>query len=251
MPHINTPRGTLWIADHRSADAPTPPLLLIHGAGGTHLDWSAPIRKLNHIAVDLNGHGRSEGAGHDHIADHAADLVALLDALELPRVILVGHSMGGAIALSMALDAADRVAALALISTGARLRVHPDLLNVVAHNPEQVARRLFDQSWLWGVSVSREIKEMGRKIFLAQPPVVIARDYAACDNFDIRQRLPDIHQPTLVLCGTADQMTPPRFSHYLADNIPNARLRLYGDAGHMLPIERADEVAQALREFAG
>jgi len=88
MPLIQTPRGTLWVADHRLTD--TPPILLIHGAGGTHLDWGMPIRKLSNLAPDLNGHGRSLGEGHLSLNDHADDLIALLDALHIESIPWLG-----------------------------------------------------------------------------------------------------------------------------------------------------------------
>ncbi|MCU0466286.1 MAG: alpha/beta hydrolase, partial [Anaerolineae bacterium] len=101
-----------------------------------------PIRKLSALAVDLNGHGRSSGEGHLTLADHAADLVALLDALDIEQIALVGHSMGGGIALTLALAYPERVARLVLVSTGARLKVHPDLLGSIESDPSAVADRL-------------------------------------------------------------------------------------------------------------
>lgn len=247
MPLIQTTRGALWVADHRHPD--TAPLLLIHGAGGTHLDWGMPIRKLPNLAPDLNGHGRSTGDGHFTLAEHAADMVALLDALDIGKIVVVGHSMGGGIALTMALDYPERVSSLGLISTGARMRVNPAILTRVETDPEGVAELL--KAWLWGASIDEATRARGKTLFMGLKPAVIARDYAACDVFDVRQRLAEIGVPTLVLCGTADQMTPVKFSESLVSGIPNARLHLFDDAGHMLQLERAGEVAAILRPFTG
>lgn len=245
MPHIETARGGLWVADHRQPGQA--PVLLIHGAGGSHLDWGMPIRKLSSLAVDLNGHGRSAGAGHLTLADHAADLVALLDALDIDQITLVGHSMGGGIALTLALTYPERVARLVLVSTGARLKVHPDILANIESDTGAVADRL--SAWLWGADVDDAARQQGKRQFLALSPSVTARDYHACDAFDVRDRLGDIHTPALVLCGTADVMTPPKFSEYLTANLPNAQLELFDGAGHMLQIERAAEVAAAITRF--
>lgn len=247
MPLIQTGRGALWVADHRLHDSP--PILLIHGAGGTHLDWGMPIRKLSNLAPDLSGHGRSGGDGHRTLAEHAADMVALLDALHIDKITVVGHSMGGGIALTMALDHPQRVEKLALISTGARLRVNPDILTRVESQPEQVAELLW--KWLWGDSVDDTTRARGKAQFMHVKPAVIARDYAACDVFDVRSRLAEIRQPTLILCGTSDQMTPPKYSQTLADTIPNAQLRWFDGAGHMLQLERAAEAGAELQAFTG
>jgi pimeloyl-ACP methyl ester carboxylesterase len=242
MPLLHTARGRLWVADHRQPDQPT--YLLVHGAGGAHIDWGMPLRKLPSVAVDLSGHGRSDGAGHDSLMEHAADLVAVLDALDLPQAIVVGHSMGGAVALLMALHHPSRVRALGLVATGARLRVSPDLLHEVEHAPTQAADRL--SGWLWGADVPDAVRQRGREQFLARSLVVTLRDYRASDGFDLRPHLPSIAVPARVLCGTADRMTPPKLSDELAAGLPDATLHRFEDAGHMLQIERAAEVAAVL-----
>lgn len=245
MPYIQTQRGTIWVADHRLSA--TPPILLLHGAGGTHLDWGMPIRKLSTLAPDLNGHGRSTGDGHLTIEDHAADMLALLDALNIDSITVAGHSMGGAIALKMALLAPQRVRRLALISTGARLPVNPTLLNHVQPEPEIVAELLW--KWLWGPAVDEAMRARGKAVFLGLNSAVIARDYAACNAFDVRDQLSQIIQPTRILCGTDDKMTPPKFSLTLKDGIPNATTLFFEGAGHMLQLERALEIAHDLQQF--
>lgn len=247
MPHISNSRGDHYYADHRRAD--TPPLLLIHGAAGTHLDWSMPIRKMGSIAVDLCGHGKSPGYGRETIAEYAEDMVALLDALELETTYVCGHSMGGAIALTIALEHADRVRGLVLISTGARLRVHPEILTQAESNPAGVADLLF--SWLWATDTDESARARGRAIFLAQKPIVIARDYLACDAFDIRASLHRIKTPAIILCGTADVMTPTKYSQLLADGIAGSKLHLFEGAGHNLQLERSEGVAEQIVGFVG
>ena len=247
MPIIATSHGGLYFADHRNAKAP--PLLLIHGAAGTHLDWSMPLRKMGSIAVDLNGHGKSPGYGRETIAEYAEDMIALLDALDIPTAFVCGHSMGGAIALTMMLESPERLRGAALISTGARLRVHPDILSQAESNPAAVAEILF--SWLWAADTAESVRARGRAIFLAQKPSVIARDYLACDVFDVRARLHQIKTPTLVLCGTSDTMTPAKYSQALAHGISGAVLHLFDGAGHNLQLEQADAVTERVYRFIG
>lgn len=247
MPIAATSRGGLYFADHRNAKSP--PLLLIHGAAGTHLDWSMPLRKAGSIAVDLNGHGKSPGYGRETIAEYAEDMIALLDALDIPMAFVCGHSMGGAVALTMALEHPERLRGAVLISTGARLRVHPDILSQAESNPAAVAEILF--SWLWAAETAEAVRARGRALFLAQKPSVIARDYLACDAFDVRASLHHIKTPVLVLCGTADAMTPVKYSQALAQGIAGAVLHLFEGAGHNLQLEQADAVTDEVHRFIG
>ena len=112
-----------------SQDYNRPPVLLIHGAGGHHLYWPPQIRRLsNHrvFAMDLPGHGQSDGIGRDRIEDYVDDVVAFMAAVGLNAAVWIGHSMGGAIALHAAVHRPRRVLALGLVGCGARMRVDPD-----------------------------------------------------------------------------------------------------------------------------
>jgi pimeloyl-ACP methyl ester carboxylesterase len=151
MPQVETRRGNVYFADHRRDDAK--PLVLIHGAAGSRLDWPLPIRKLGAVVPDLNGHGKSAGEGRESIAEYADDMAALLDALDIDQAYICGQSMGGAIALTMALAHPARVRGLILISSGARLRVHRDILTQARRNPAAVADILF--KWLWSGETER------------------------------------------------------------------------------------------------
>ena len=149
MPTIETKRGNFWIADHRREHSPITSIL-IHGAGGSHLSFPKELRRhklINAVLVDLNGHGASEGAGHCSIADYALDLVALMDALEIEKAILMGHSMGGAIAQWQALQQPERVLALVLVGTGPRLPVNPALIHGIIAETESTIDNLV--RWMW------------------------------------------------------------------------------------------------------
>jgi pimeloyl-ACP methyl ester carboxylesterase len=242
MPQVETRRGNVYFADHRRDD--TPPMLLIHGAAGSRLDWPLPLRKMGAVVPDLNGHGKSAGEGRDTICEYADDMAALLDTLDIERAFVCGQSMGGAIALTMALEHPAQVRGLILISSGGRLRVHPDILTQARRNPAAVADILF--KWLWSGETDEAMREKGKAAFMAQKLEVIARDYLACDAYDVRDRLGEIRAPSLVLCGTADVMAPPKYSEALAAGIPDARLQLFEGAGHNLHLERPVEVAAAV-----
>lgn len=230
-----------------------PPLVFIHGAGGTHLHWPPQVRRMSGqriFALDLPGHGKSGGVGSQSIADYAGAVVDFLDAARLNAAVFVGHSMGSAIALTLALDFPKRVLGLGLVGSGARLRVHPQILESAASEATfPLAIKLINDAE-FGPSVDPKVKELAARQMAEIRPAVIHGDFLACNEFDVMQRLDEINVPTLILCGTEDVLTPMKYSEYLRDRIPNARLLAFPGAGHMVMLERPLDVAQALSDFA-
>jgi pimeloyl-ACP methyl ester carboxylesterase len=250
MSLVSTSRSSIWIADGRTPDSAQPVIVLIHGAAGTRLDWSAELRRLPNagvIAVDLPGHGKSPLPGRTHIADYAADIVALLDTLNIPQAIMVGHSMGGAIAQALALDYPARVKGIALIATGAKIPIHPDILNYAVSDQPRVAQLITAWSWVSGADAASLQNSTAAILQIA--PEVMHGDFVACAGFDARPRLNEIHVPTLVVGAAHDQMLPPKFSQFLHDNIPNSTLIMVENAGHKLILEQPKIVAEAVRNW--
>jgi pimeloyl-ACP methyl ester carboxylesterase len=227
-----------------------PPLLLVHGAGATRLDWPASIRRLpgaEVLAIDLPGHGDSPGAGGDQIGAYRERVLAFLDALRVERATWVGHSMGSAIALSASLESRERVAALVLVGSGARLRVHPAILELVAKEeslPEAI--ELFASACFGSGSAQRTIEPWRARLADSRG---LRDDLRACDGFDVMGRLAEVTCRTLVVCGQDDRMTPIKYSRYLADEIAGAELCLVPNAGHMVMLEKPRAVAEAVRAF--
>jgi pimeloyl-ACP methyl ester carboxylesterase len=227
-----------------------PPVVFLHGAGGTHQHWLYQVRDLAHsatYALDLPGHGRSEGEGRDSIAAYGDWLVAFLDAIGEDQAVLVGHSMGGAIAQDVALRQAARVAGLGLVATGARLRVAPAILDGIRQDHEAAVRLICD--FAFGPETPPETVRLGRRQMAEIPPEVMYGDFAACDAFDVMDRLGEIAAPASVLCGTQDHLTPYKYSVYLRDHLPRAVLHLIEGAGHMVMVERPAAVVEALSSF--
>ncbi len=249
MPYAETARGTLFCAVSReSADSPA--LILVHGAGGNHLHWPVELRRLHGAtvyALDLPGHGRSGGQGCDTIGDYAQAIVEFLNTTGIEQPIIVGHSMGGAIALTLALYFPTHVAGLVLMGTGARLRVAPAILDGMRSNFE-VSVELITR-FAWSPETKPALTELGRQALMETGPDILLGDFSACDRFNVMERLGEIEHPTLVIVGTADQLTPPKYARFLAEHIPNARLVLVEDASHMVMLERPLEVTGAVREF--
>jgi pimeloyl-ACP methyl ester carboxylesterase len=234
---------------HRGARGPA--LMCLHGAGGTHAHWGYQLRALAESArvytLDLPGHGRSAPPGRASIAEYSVAVLGFLDALGLARVVLAAHSMGGAIALWMALSVPERVAGMALVGAGARMRVAPAILDGLLGDRLATIRMIVEYSYAPGTP--EPALRRAEKSYALCEPVVYRSDFLACDAFDVQTRLAEISCPTAVVCGDADRMTPPKYAKALRDHIPGASLTLLPGAGHMAPIERPSEVSATLREL--
>lgn len=241
--------GQLYYRRHEGGDRPAP-LVLVHGAGGNHMHWPAELRRLPGAVVyslDLPGHGKSDGPGLADIGEYAETVHAFVSALGLARVILAGHSMGGAIALEYALRHAPRLAGLALVSTGGRLRVPSQILAGLGMDFAQVMEQL--AAWTHAENADPAMLREAVRRLREMPPEVLQGDLLACNHFD---RLADLHRagvPTLVLCGEADRMTPVEYSRTLAERISGAQLAVIPAGSHMVMLERPAEVAGVLAQW--
>jgi pimeloyl-ACP methyl ester carboxylesterase len=242
----------LYYHAHHEAETNKLPVVLLHGAGGTHLYWPSEVRRLagyRVLAPDLPGHGKSGGRGQQSIPAYAQAVLDWLEAVGLHQAVFVGHSMGSAIALTLAVDAAEHVLGIGLMGAGAKLRVASALLEAASspttyHNAVQVA-----VSWSFGPAAPNELTALAARRMAETRQSVLYGDFLACDGFDLSERVGQITQPTLVLCGAEDEMTPLRLSQFLAGAIPNARLEVVPNAGHMVMLENPPAVASALADF--
>lgn len=228
-----------------------PRLLFLHGAGGTWQNWGLQVRDLDgarRVAIDLPGHGHSEGEGRASISAYSDVVLAFLGAIEWPAATLVGHSMGGAIAQWVALHAPDRVERLILVGTGASLPVHPEILTGLgSDDPSETLRRIVE--WAYRPDATNAELHRALQALQATPAAVTCADFVACDGFDVRERVAAIQPPTLVLTGEADRLTPPAYAEFLAEQLPNATLRLIPDAGHFVMLERPEVTTEVLSAF--
>lgn len=250
MPILQTTAGPLWYADHRDPTMHMPVTLLVHGAGGTHLDWPAEIRRLpeaNAVALDLHGHGRSSGEGRQTISAYAADVVAFMDALKLKKAVICGHSMGGAIAQTMAVSYPDRVQGLILVCTGAKLGVHPDLLNGMLTELSRSVTQIVNG--YYGETGNDSMRRRTFQRLMEFNPTILYNDYAACNIFDLRDQIKAIRVPTLIIGGSVDRMTPFKFSEYLHEQITGSQLVRVEDGAHMAMLEQPQFVSDAIRTW--
>lgn len=234
-------------------DPALPSLLCVHGSGGSGAEFAGMFGHLagrvNAAALDLPGHGRTPGPSMDRVEDYAAWVAGFIAAGPV-RPWLLGHSLGGAIALSVGLTRPELLAGLVLWGTGARLRVLPAILEGLASAAEATVSTtlglVVDNAYAFDAHPS--LKILGREHLAKVDPRVTLGDYSACNNFDVMARLGEIKLPTLVVCGADDRLTPVKYSQYLADHIAGARLVVIPGSGHMLQEERPVAAAQALLE---
>jgi pimeloyl-ACP methyl ester carboxylesterase len=203
-----TPRRVSTNTSNRS-------LVFIHGADDNSKIWKSQVKHFGTDAfpIDLPGHGkRADDLPPESVSDYAKivhEIIFHEQCIKAPMI--VGHSLGGAIALTMALEYASEVSGLILISTGARLRVLPSILEK-AHLASEVAYR----------------------------------EWKACDTFDIMDKLYEIHLPTLIICGAKDLFTPVKYSHYMHDHIQGSTLCIIDKARHNVMREKPKQVNQAI-----
>ena len=223
-------------------------LIFIHGAGNTGLVWHYQTEYFaGSEAVSLVGH--PEGKPCTSVDDYAEWLHQYILGKNYSQPVLVGHSMGGAVAQVYALHCPQYVKGLILIGTGARLRVRPDFLSLMESGIEAQAtwiKNLVEPFYSRVDPAVREeviskVAELGARVQL--------NDFRCCDKFDIMDRVHQITAPTLVICGTEDEMTPVKYSQYLADKIAGARLFIIDGGSHFVFMEKSEEVNRAIEEF--
>jgi pimeloyl-ACP methyl ester carboxylesterase len=228
------------------------PLVFVHGSGDSAKSWARVITALPDIpcvALDLPGHGaliEQSWLDAPSVGDYAAFVRAEIERRGLIGARVVGHSLGGAVALQLALDAPDHVSGVALVGTGARLRVLPDLLTAAQADQMATLPQLAGFGFAPGQEEARE-----RFLRELEPvaPGALYRDLAACDAFDCRDQLDRIACPALIAVGTEDRLTPPKYAVYLRDHLLHPTLLEIAGAGHYLPHEAPGELAIALLDW--
>src|SRR3954454_8434947 len=243
----------------RPFDPSLPAIVMLHGAGLDHSSWALHSRWFAHhgfsvLAPDLPGHGRSGGAALSSISDMADWTAALLDAAKAKKARLIGHSMGSLIALETAARHPAKVSGLSLIGTAATMTVGPDLLKAAQAN----APAAIDMVSIWGLGFKAGLggslapglwMHSGAQRVLEQArPGVLFSDLSACNSYqNALGAAAQVSVPATVILGERDMMTPLKAGKALAAALPNARTVVLRGAGHMMMVERPDELLAALQ----
>ena len=228
-------------------------VIFIHGTGCNSRVFERHFEVLSTrhevAAIDLPGHGESTGSGFRGVADYAHYVAGLIKHLEWEGCVVAGHSLGGAIALAMALYYPKYVERLLLIDTGARLRVNSEILETARRAaegedlPPSNPRRGFARG------TSQEIVDEINAITEQCSPLVTYKDWIADDTCDLMSRLPSIIVPSLAICGDEDEFTPIKYHEYFRDKLPNCQLEIISDAGHWPFVEQPKLFDRTVLEF--
>jgi 3-oxoadipate enol-lactonase len=246
---------------HHVSDGPADePAVLLGGSLGTTLEMWAPqvdplADRLRLVRFDHRGHGESPvPPGPYTIADLGGDVLALMDRLGLRRAAYCGLSIGGMVGQWLAIHAPERITAVVLICTGAHL-APPDPWREraaavrAAGTPEVVADtvvgRWFTAPW---AAAHPELVARHREMIASTD----AEGYAGCCEaiaaMDLRDGLPGVTAPTLVIGGAQDPAIPAEHSRAIADAVPGARLEVLDPAAHLASVERADVVTRLIAD---
>jgi pimeloyl-ACP methyl ester carboxylesterase len=231
-------------------------LLLLHGAGSNGHAWHYQYEYLGNrhspLAPDLPGHGRSSGVeGLRSLEDYAEFTLAFLDALRLDSAVIAGHSMGGAIAMELALRHPARVEALVLIATAAKFDIPKDRIETWRAVTMGRASQPFNNDGYSPKTIATkpEIIREGWGEQIQTDPRVRWGDLVACSQVDLRDRISRLNKPTLILAGADDSITPTAEAEFLRSRIKGARLEVVPDAAHRLTTERPDLANATIETF--
>ena len=250
-------RRISFLSLDREPEAAGPIILLIHGSGVNARYWIEQIRGLaatRVLAIDLPGHGDSDDTVTQSV-EHYADVVgSFIHALGESPVIVVGHSLGGAVALVLAARWPAAVQGLVLLSTCARLPSTTSPAQwLLPFLPAPLRQSLFfatAQGLLFAASAPGRAVGLGMQELRACRPETLARDVAMSRGMDLTAVAKALRVPTLVLCGSRDQITPPALSAELHTLITHSRLKIVEGAGHMLLMEAPAVVNREIQTFA-
>lgn len=220
--------------------------MFIHGAGSSPLVWHLQLKRFKNAALAVQLPGHPAGMGRSSMGEYATAVESQINGSNIENLIPVGHSMGGAIAIELALRRTD-LAGLILVGTGARLRVHPNILKKIRENYAEACKLVA----LWSVargSSSATVDRIANEMLKVKPQVSLG-DFIACEKFDRMQSLEQIRCPTLIICGSEDQLTPVKYSTYLHERISNSELIVIPRAGHSVMLEKHREFNDAIAAF--
>ena len=239
------------------------PVVLVHGLADDHRAWRRvlPALSLRHrvILYDLRGHGQTTAGDPDGTLEQlGADLVALMDAVELERASLIGFSLGGTIVMRTAIDQPARIDQLIPVATSSR--VGRSAAEWYSERAEMVRTN--------SPALRSTLEQDTREIYFNQPeefdagwlirnqstadPIGYGNACAAMAALHQRPLDPDlgrIQAPTLVIAGDRDQHCPPRAAEIIQAGVPGSRLEVISEVGHPIPVEKPVEVSSLILDF--
>ena len=225
-------------------------VLLVHGARSNHRIWAPQLQALARrhtpIAMDLPGHGDSEGSGSTNVSEYRDFVKGFVDALGLDSFVIAGHSMGGSIALDFTLNYPG-VEAYIPVGSAPQWNIDSDYIDIYRTDPERAVRESAGRNF--SKSTPRAIVELNEWNNKTTPMAVGIGDLEACNAFNQAPRLGDVKVPTCVICGEEDLYVDG--SQALHDGISGSQVHWIKNAGHDPSIEQPLATNKILLDFLG
>lgn len=230
--------------------------IMLHGAGSNGHSWHHQLDHLgaahSPVAIDLPAHGRSSGVeGRKTVQEYSDFVIVFLDALGISSAVIAGRSMGGAVAMDLALRYPQRVEAIVAVVTAAKFSIPPPRIEAL----RGVAMGRAPQAFVtdgYSPATVKDRFEVVREGWMEQiqtDPRVRYADMMACANCDLREQIAQIRQPTLILAGADDPITTPADAELIHSRIRGSKLRVVASAAHYLPNEQPAEANAAIEGF--
>ena len=220
-------------------------LLFIHGSGFTGACFERQVAAFpGSHAPNMPGH--CEPGAPATIEDLALSIAFYGAHNDLNDIVLCGHSLGGAIALHIALEGLLPLRGVILLGSGAKLRVAPAILDSLSEDFPAGARALAQHFF---ADPTPGLVDWATASMLTVGAAQTIRDFRACNTFDVLDRLGEVNVPLLAITGEQDVMTPPKFAQTFADRVAGAQARIIAGAGHFVMVERPGETNDAIRAF--
>jgi pimeloyl-ACP methyl ester carboxylesterase len=238
-------------------------VVFVHGAGLDHSWFALQSRYFgyhgwNVLALDLPGHGRSEGPPLPTIEAMAQWVLQVLKNVKIEKAAIAGHSMGSLVSLECAAQEPDRIERMALLGTAYPMKVGEAFLNAARENRQSA----FDMETIWGHAAQVPLAgnpnpgmwmygdTLARLARLA--PGVLYNDLKACNEYAGGEKsAAKVKCPTLFVLGRRDAMTPPKGAAALSQALKNSKTVLLDPSGHSLMAEAPDATLDALIAFLG
>jgi len=225
-------------------------IIFVHGSGGSSYTWKNQLNlaiDYDLIALDLPSHDKSDDFSDLSLHLYVDVVNRLIKSFDYENVILCGHSLGGAIVQQYYFTYPKEVSGLILFNTGGRLRVAPFILKSLKTNYQE-----FMDSLPAGAFYRATTKET-IELYIQEASKISAdvtyKDFKICDDFDVLSKLNTIEVPCLIIVGKQDQLTPVKYSEFFRNNIKNSELHIINKAGHMVMLEKPNEVNQVIENF--
>lgn len=259
MPHVQRNSVNVYYESHGQGT----PIVFLHPFSTNGNIWYFQTytfaQDYQCITVDHRGHGRSDKPAQAYaISEMAADVAAILDQLKIDKAILVGNSIGGMIAMQFNLDFPDRVLGNVIVSSGTNLSagMPPEADEAFQKDLNGAFSGLMEGAVSAKTKRERpEILDLVKANFMVEDNFPKHVFFASAGNphgvfnWNISDRLKNITKPTIIFAGKEDQATTVEVNQFLADNIPNAQIKVIDDVGHFYQLEKSADFNNDLRSF--